>query len=267
MSPLWIWENVCFWWLCDPLVPIHQQWICDIKSIPFLDINIYEDGNLCSSLYCKPTAGNNILHTTSFHPKSLIKSIPHSQYLHIKHNYSDEDTFKTEADQLRARLLLRGYSRTCLKKAYNHTLTKSRQQWIHYKKTATPQNSIITKFSNQHSQLRKIIQKHWHLLTIDPTVRNFVPSAPAVTFRRAKSLWDHFVHSEYSQEGQRDPRIYPGTFTCGGCGYCKYICTTHSPTLPNGTKFKPKHYANCKTKGLVYMLMCDCNCFYIGKTI
>lgn len=36
--------------------------------------------------------------------------------------------------------------------------------------------------------------------------------------------------------------------------------------LPNGLPFKPQHYANCKTVGVVYLLKCQCGRFYIGKT-
>lgn len=31
--------------------------------------------------------------------------------------------------------------------------------------------------------------------------------------------------------------------------------------------FIPKHHSNCQTMGVVYMLLCSCNCFYVGKTV
>lgn len=37
-------------------------------------------------------------------------------------------------------------------------------------------------------------------------------------------------------------------------------------TLPNGGKFKPKYYVNCRTPGVVYLISCECGCFYVGKT-
>lgn len=42
--------------------------------------------------------------------------------------------------------------------------------------------------------------------------------------------------------------------------------STKNPILPNGQIFRPKHFANCKTIGVIYMLWCECSCFYIGKT-
>lgn len=41
---------------------------------------------------------------------------------------------------------------------------------------------IITRFSNQHVQIKNIISKYWHLLTIDPQVDSFVSSTYAITY-------------------------------------------------------------------------------------
>lgn len=81
-------------------------------SISFLDITISkeQDGQLSSRSYRKPTAGNTILHSSSFHPKPLVNSIHYSQYLCTRRNCFNNDTFKEEADKLRERLLARGQS-------------------------------------------------------------------------------------------------------------------------------------------------------------
>lgn len=50
--------------------------------INFLDVTIHKekDGTLTNSPYRKATAGNMVLHASSAHPQSLIRSIPFSQY-------------------------------------------------------------------------------------------------------------------------------------------------------------------------------------------
>ena len=56
-------------------------------SIEFLDTTVYknkEQNKLLTTVYCKPTDRRNFLHYTSAHPRSLIKSIPYSQALHLK---------------------------------------------------------------------------------------------------------------------------------------------------------------------------------------
>ena len=53
---------------------------------------------------------------------------------------------------------------------------------------------------------------------------------------------------------------------CGTCRYCRYMHMTKNPILPNGQTFRPQHFANCRTHGVVYLLLCGCGCFYVGKT-
>lgn len=72
------------------------------ERITFLDVELYVDnkGNLCSTLYRKPTAGNTVLHATSSHPKPRINNIPLSQYLRLRRNCSHEEDLKQESNQL-----------------------------------------------------------------------------------------------------------------------------------------------------------------------
>lgn len=60
----------------------------------YLDVEIHKnrDGSISSSLFRKSTVGNSIFHVTSFHHRSLVSSIPYSQYLRICWNCSDETT-------------------------------------------------------------------------------------------------------------------------------------------------------------------------------
>ena len=43
-----------------------------------------EQNKLLTTVYCKPTDRRNFLHYASAHPRSLIKSIPYNQVLHLK---------------------------------------------------------------------------------------------------------------------------------------------------------------------------------------
>lgn len=73
-----------------------------LTSIAFLDITISKglDGTLSNGLFCKCTAGNNILHFSNFYPRPLVNSIPYSQYLRIRRNCSSDSSFKTKPDSL-----------------------------------------------------------------------------------------------------------------------------------------------------------------------
>lgn len=77
---------------------------------------------------------------------------------------------------------------------------------------------------------------------------------------------DMLVQSEFEGSNRGDPCKTVGTFTCGTCSYCKYMDTRKDIYLPNGMHFNPRHYSNCQTTGVVYLLLCSCSCFCVGKT-
>lgn len=105
---------------------------CYQQPISFLDIQIFinTDGSKGSSLYRKPSAGNTISPATSSHPSRVVLSIPYSKYLLKKRNYSHQEDFGAEAKALQNRLMSRGYSWSCLKKAYPQVKLKDRETLI-----------------------------------------------------------------------------------------------------------------------------------------
>lgn len=173
----------------------------NISQTEFLDIYIHKDdtGMITGSLSRKPTAGKGILHATSFHPKNVIRSIPFGQHLRVRRNCSNEVTFKREADNLRKRLLVQGYSKKVLKRLLKKATSKIRQESLYGAITLKGDDNqiwIITRFSNQQELFKNIVHKYWHVLALDPTVGPILPERPAFTFRRASSLRDKLFSSE-----------------------------------------------------------------------
>lgn len=88
---------------------------------------------------------------------------------------------------------------------------------------------------------------------MDTTLAPLVSDQPLIRYKRATSLRDKLVHSEYKEE--TNSRIkFTGTFPCANCGFCQHMDTHKCITLPNGERFKPSHYATCRTPGVVYLL-------------
>lgn len=63
--------------------------------------------------------------------------------------------------------------------------------------------SIITRYNKQQHQVKRIIEKYWHMLTLDPTLGQFVPTKPLFTFKRASSISDKIVSSEFKNESMK----------------------------------------------------------------
>lgn len=99
--------------------------------------------------------------------------------------------------------------------------------------------SIITKFSNQHAAIKQIVKRYWYILTMDPVIGPYITKDRSFTFKRARSLRDHLVSSEFKKSGKSCSCKYPGTFTCGECRHCSFMNTSQNIVLPNGDKYLP----------------------------
>lgn len=84
---------------------------------------------------------------------------------------------------------------------------------------------VITKYSCQHKQVRNILNKHWHLLSMYATLAPLITDHLLITYRRASSLHDKLVHSEFkgANTGKTKYRgIYLLSHECG----CYYVGKT-----------------------------------------
>lgn len=95
----------------------------------------------------------------------------------------------------------------------------------------------------------------------DPTLKGLVTPNPQITFRKAGSIGGMLKQSEHRGNLRSDPCRVWGTFSCGACSFCEVIGKRTFFTLHNGERFHLRHFANCKTQGVVYLLQCEC-----GKT-
>ncbi|XP_073478692.1 uncharacterized protein [Aquarana catesbeiana] len=242
----------------------------DTHEVNFLDITIFKnsEGGLSSKLYRKETAGNTLLHANSFHPEPLKRSIPYSQFLRLKRNCSNNEDFQHEADKLTIRLMNRGYSKSSLKKAFNRVKQTNRRDLIFSKKPTKEDDTtrIIVRFSNEHFKINKIISKYWSILTDDPILKGLIGPKPQITYRKPGSIGNALIQSEYKGTARKDPCKTWGTYPCGSCAQCPVIGRRTTLALPNGESFSLRHFANCKTQGVVYLMQCQCGAFYVGKT-
>lgn len=60
--------------------------------------------------------------------------------------------------------------------------------------------------------------------------------------------------------------IQPSTTPCGNCPYCIYLDTRTRAVLPGGISWRARNLVSCTIKGIVYLLQCLCDSYYVGKT-
>lgn len=108
----------------DPAIKFSHQ--IDNQGVNFLDTVRYitSEQKLAVRIFHKPTDRNSFLHFKSHHPRSLINSLPYSQFLHIKRNSTREHHFKEEAINLHRQFRQRGYPNKIIDEALQKAQNK-----------------------------------------------------------------------------------------------------------------------------------------------
>lgn len=81
------------------------------------------------------------------------------------------------------------------------------------------------KYTKQQEKIKTIVGKYWHMLLLDPSLRQFVPETPLFTFKRATSVKDRLINSEFKGDAHNSHCKYKGNYICGACNSCKYMYT------------------------------------------
>ncbi|XP_077105052.1 uncharacterized protein LOC143759233 isoform X1 [Ranitomeya variabilis] len=250
---------------------IHLTSTISESTVDFLDIKLtIKENRVSSCLYRKKTATNNLLHYSSFHPTHLKNGIPKGQFLRLRRNCSSTTDFHRLAKDLTTRFTNRQYPKKIVSRAFKEAEQKDRQSlFTKQVRDSVRPLSLITTYNNQWSDIYGILNKNWNILLCEPKLSLHIASTPKVVARRAKNLKDQLCHSHY-QRPKRELRIGKrtrGTYPCGGCNICQFLVAREQiciSTLP--FPIKSESFFNCRSRNLVYAILCDCPKLYVGQT-
>ncbi|XP_072010737.1 uncharacterized protein [Engystomops pustulosus] len=240
-------------------------------AVDFLDLKIsIENNHLCTDLHRKDTATNSLLHFQSFHPKHLKTGIPVGQFIRLRRNCTLDDNFKSNALDLTSRFRNRQYPKRVISQAYQRARNSSRSDLLTPKKARTPpQLGIYTMYNNQWGDIWKILNKNWYILNTESRLQPFIDKKPKLVAKRARNLKDQLMKSHFVRPSKplgRGLRLQ-GSFPCGDCSVCPLLRPTKEFTNPLDQKrFFLPNYINCKSKNIIYALICPCQKVYVGQT-
>ncbi|XP_078540171.1 uncharacterized protein LOC144825196 [Lissotriton helveticus] len=240
--------------------------------VDFLDISIEgTTGELKVCLFRKPTAKNTILKFDSFHPNCQRESIPFGEFLRIRRNCTDMETYHKHGDELKDRLLKRGYPHRLVRHAFKRAKYYDRMALLQGSKQ--PEHNRITCVVNHSTlnfKIRNIINKNWKILNVDDQVPAL--PLPLLAYRRNQNLRDMLVHT---RQIKRPPTeglcpipglpIILGNHRCGSCHACNSAIVSETVEY-NNKSVKLRHLTNCRSKNIIYILFCSCGLAYVGET-
>ena len=244
--------------------------------IPFLDVlvKLEEDHTISTDVYYKPTDTHQYPMTSSCHPEHVKKSIFYSQGLRLRRIVSKEEQGMNRVNELKGWMEKRGYKSQTLEGDMERIAQRGRNELLKKVPRTTsraPPRLILTfhpAISNNIFTILKRIQRY--LVKLPALSKLFNNGTPKVTWRNAKSLRDHLVHSRLNRRCREEN---PGNFVCGSpnCEICPaegylQIGNTFVSTA-TGKVYQMNNSFNCNSKYVVYLLTCKtCGEQYVGST-
>ena len=142
-----------------------------------------------STLYKKPTDRQNYLHSKSEHPYSLKKSIAYSQALRIKRICSTQNEFEKHSSNLLQQLKKKAYHHDSLKEQIEKARVQERTLLLNKNPEEVKQSIPISIICNRTlPKIKSIVAKHWHVLQVNPELKERFQSSPIIAFRKNKNL-------------------------------------------------------------------------------
>lgn len=234
------------WISCIPLMHslnsnnrgIHLNYQASREKNHFLDLTISVSGeSFITSTYFKPTDRNSFIPNYSCHHASWLRSVPKSQYLRLKRNCTQQSAFLAQAQVLTQRFVDKGYALESLTNTLDQVKCVDRTNLLKEntggRENDTFHNPFITNFSCQHSSVKHIVKKHWHILKNGRVLKSILPDKPQVVFRGAPSLKDKLAPNILNPPSIR-PTFFSeltGYYQCRKCQVCSLNgCKTRRTT-------------------------------------
>ncbi|KAM4044842.1 uncharacterized protein ACNLHF_008723 [Anomaloglossus baeobatrachus] len=239
--------------------------------VEFLDLRVMlENNHITTSLFRKQTATNSVLHYSSFHPRHVRDGIPKGQFLRVRRNCTDVTTFRNEAQDLTTRFIKRGYPRKVVSKAFQHSANTPRSDTFRGRlRTEMGTINLVTTYNNHWDKVRQVLTKNWNILLSEPRLTPFISAHPKLTAKRAMNLKDMLSSSHFKRPtiplGRGHKLV--GSFPCGDCTICPFLVADSCVRIGvfPGT-ITTKFYSNCRSRNVVYLLICECPKLYVGQT-
>ena len=226
-----------------------------LSSIVFLDVNIMiKNMSIITDIHYKPTNNFNYLHFNSFHPRHIKRAIPYTLFNRINYIVNEPCIKYYRKKQIFIQLLSLKYPKKLLFDAYKKSETYK------FKKNLQHTNIIpsITHFSlncnNLYNQTYKPIINSIYNTNLFKN-NNFVK-----TFYLPNNIFTSllFKQSSFSSKKCNRPR-------CKTCNiYIEYEKHLYINNILTHNMLN--NNVDCSSSLVIYIILCSCNLFYIGRT-
>ena len=175
---------------CHPSV--KSEYEMSKTKINFLDTTFFKvDKKLRTKVYVKPTDRQSCLHSKSEHSNFTNKSTTYRHALKFNEICYNRSDLHNNCKQLLNTLTKKSYNKKDTTAQINRTVSIPRNELLNKIKISnTERLSLTVTYNRTTPDLKRVIDKNWHILQIEPKLKESFAELPILTFRRNKNLKD-----------------------------------------------------------------------------
>ena len=172
-------------------------------EIIFLDTCIYKGARfekesiLDTRTFFKPTETFQYTHFKSCHPPGVKKGFVKGEGLRLLRTNSSQETFVENIRNFKLRLRARGYPNNLIDKTLSEVKFSDRkkalQENTRVRKEILP---FVTQFNPSVPNLKQILMEKWHLIELQPKLKEMFREPPIISYKRGSSLRDILVKAK-----------------------------------------------------------------------
>lgn len=146
----------------------------------------------------KATDKNTYLHFRSYHLRTLCRSIPYGQFLHIRRNSTSMQDYVWQSNSMQENFLSRGYPRNIVSDAARKAQVRNRQELLSVTLRDESFKGITAAidFTPLAPAIKRIIHKHWHLVNNIPGCKDL----PRLGLRRTSLIKEMVTKSDIREK-------------------------------------------------------------------
>ncbi|OOZ70928.1 hypothetical protein BOW49_13320, partial [Solemya velum gill symbiont] len=237
-------------------------------SLPFLDVLVMlKENKIITDIYCKPTDTHVYLNFHSSHPKHTKINIPFNLASRIITIVKDEDLRGKRLAELRTYLRKQNYPDELISSGINRARMKGPILNTERRKNDEVCDLLpfVNTYNTRNTSVFPSIRSCQEFLKQSGRMRKVLQNKKVINCtRQPKSLKQILTKSRFDLK-EAEAKVTK----CGKprCLTCPDLIEAGSVTFKNGKVFHVKTDMNCKSKNVIYAVICQqCEEFYIGQT-
>ena len=184
------------------------------SEVNFLDmkVKISPSGQIITDLYSKPVDTHTYLHSSSFHPPSLLASIPKTQFIRLRRICTNITDYNRNATNFIQFFIKRGYKSMKLVTIAQEVAAMDRATLLQPKPRApSPSTNTPALVITWHPKLRSLAglikNSHQKYTNQHTKLKETFPEPPIVAYKRNKTLKNILVHARFGKKTSKIPPL------------------------------------------------------------